>query len=92
MTQGMEKTHGDLPVEVEELDVQVQPTPSVQHRGKTKGSAKRTKNFDPLEDLLVCSAWLNVSKDLINGANQSRGTFWSRVHAYFEKHKKNTIC
>jgi hypothetical protein len=33
MTQVMEETHGDLPVEVEELDVQVQPTPSVQRWG-----------------------------------------------------------
>jgi hypothetical protein len=86
MTQGTQETH-DFPVQVEELDVQVHPSQGVQRRGRTKGLAKRTKNFDPKEDIIVCSAWLNVSKDPINGANQSRTTFWSRVHAYFEKHK-----
>ncbi|KAG2642249.1 hypothetical protein PVAP13_2KG200258, partial [Panicum virgatum] len=55
----------------------------------TKGS-KRTKNFDWKEDEVVCSGWLNISKDPINGANQSHSTFWSRVHAFFEEHKQTT--
>ena len=71
----------DLPSEVQEVHVEVQPSRS------TKGS-KRTKKFHCKEDEVVCSGWLNVSKDPINGANQSRSTFWSRVHAFFEKHKK----
>lgn len=37
MTQGMEETHGDLPDEVEELDVQVQPTPKCSTPGENKG-------------------------------------------------------
>jgi hypothetical protein len=80
MTQETQLNH-DLPFEVEQLDVQVQPCQGVECPRRTKGLAKRTKNFDPKEDLNVYSAWLNVSKDPINGANQSRGTFWSRVHA-----------
>jgi len=80
----------DLTFQAEQLGVQVQPSQGVKRRRTTKGLAKRTKNFDPKEDLIVCSAWLNVSKDPINGANQSRGTFWKRVHAYFEKNKKTT--
>jgi len=31
-----------------------------------------------------------VSKDPITGANQSRSSFWGKVHAYFEEHKKTT--
>jgi hypothetical protein len=52
----------------------------VQASRSTKGT-KRTKNFHWKEDEVVCSGWLNVSKDPINGANQSRSTFWGRVHA-----------
>ena len=44
----------------------------------TKGS-KRTKNFHWEEDEVICSGWLYISKDPINGANQTRSTFWSRV-------------
>jgi len=39
----------------------------------TKGHRK--KNFHYKEDELVCSGWLNVSKDPINGANQSNQPF-----------------
>jgi hypothetical protein len=67
-----------------EVGVEMQPS-----RG-TKGS-KRTKNFNPKEDEVVCSGWLNISKDPIQGANQSRSTFWSRVHVYFEEHMKEHI-
>jgi hypothetical protein len=74
MTQETQLNH-DLPFEVEQLDVQVQPSQGVERPRRTKGLAKRTENFDPKEDLIVCSAWLNVSKDPINRANQSRCTF-----------------
>ena len=49
---------------------------------------KRQKNFDWKEDEVVCSGWLNVSKDPIHGANQTKSTFWGRVHAFFEKNNK----
>jgi hypothetical protein len=64
-----------------EVDVEVQP------RRGTKGS-KKTKYFNSKEDEVVCSGWLNISKDPIQGANQSRSTFWSRVHVFFEEHMK----
>lgn len=53
-----------------------------------KKVSKRTRNFHFREDEVICSGWLNISKDPINGANQNRATFWGRVHAYFEMHKK----
>jgi len=49
---------------------------------------RRSKIFHFLEDEVVCSGWLNASKDPIHGANQNRNTFWGRVHAFFEKNKK----
>jgi hypothetical protein len=73
MTQGTEGTY-DLPAEVEQLDVQVQLSQVVEPHRRAKGLPKGTKNFDLKEDIVVCSAWLNVSKDPINGANQSRST------------------
>jgi len=36
---------------------------------------------------VVVSAWLNINKDPVHGANQSKGTFWSRIHTYFEENK-----
>jgi len=40
------------------------------------------------EDEVICDGWLEVSKDPIHGANQTRASFWKRVHAYFLKNKK----
>ena len=68
--------------DTQEVDAQVQPS-----RSTSKGS-KRSKKFHWKEDEVVCVAWLYVSKDPINGANQARDTFWGRVRAYFEEHKE----
>ena len=54
----------------------------------SRPNSKRSKNFDLKKDLVVVSAWLNVSKYPVHGANQSKQTFWSRIHDYFEKNKK----
>jgi hypothetical protein len=52
--------------------------------GKEK---RRTKNFNVDEDKLLVSAWLNVSLDLIQGTDQSKSTYWSRIHQYFHINK-----
>ncbi|XP_015695031.1 glutathione S-transferase T3-like [Oryza brachyantha] len=85
-----DETHvtNDIPSEAEPQGVLHSPV--VQPRRIKKGVAKRTKNFSQKEDEVICSAWLNVSKNPITGANQSRSTFWSRVHAYFETNKTTT--
>ena len=70
--------------EVDQVEVEVQAS------GARKGS-KRTKKFDPKEDKVICSGWLNISKDPIHGANQTKEGFWKSVHAFFEKNKKTTI-
>jgi len=77
----------DMACEAQLVDEQVQPQQGAGRRTSTKGSSKRTKNFDDDEDIAVCSAWLNVSKDPIHGANQTRSSFWGRIRAYFEEHK-----
>jgi len=62
----------------------------VQGSRSTKGG-RRSKNFHWQEDEVVCLGWLTVSKDPINGANQSRTTFWGRVHAYYEEHNETAV-
>jgi hypothetical protein len=59
-------------------------------RSAKKGTAPRKKNFHWKEDEVICSAWLNVSKDPLLGANQTRSSFWGRVHAFFEEHKETS--
>ncbi|XP_062195305.1 glutathione S-transferase T3-like [Phragmites australis] len=39
------------------------------------------------EDLLLVSAWLNISMDPVVGSNQSLGAFWQRIESYFHEHK-----
>jgi len=80
-TQQIEQTA----TEAQEIDMEgsvVAPRPR-----SSRPNSKRSKKFDPKEDLVVVSAWLNVSKDPVHGANQSKGTFWSRIHSYFEENK-----
>ena len=52
-------------------------------------NAKRQKNFIPDEDEIFVSAWLNVSKDPVQGANQSHSSFWRRIYDYYETHRKS---
>ena len=61
----------------------------VQFVGSVGTKVKRAKNFNSDEDEIVCSAWLNASKDPLHGANQNRSRFWGRVLAYFDEHKRN---
>ena len=65
-------------------DVEVEVVPP----SRANKVTRRSKKFHFLEDEVVCSGWLNASKDPIHGANQNRNTFWGRVHAFFEKNKK----
>ncbi|CAN6167018.1 unnamed protein product [Urochloa humidicola] len=61
--------------------------PSIQHaRVTTKSSQGRSKNFRE-EDILLVSGWLNVGMDPIQGADQTHGTLWERIHDYFHANK-----
>lgn len=47
----------------------------------------RSKNFSIQEDMLLISAWENVSLDSIKGPDQKQTSYWSRVASYFDEHK-----
>ncbi|XP_052154887.1 glutathione S-transferase T3-like [Oryza glaberrima] len=51
---------------------------------------KRTKNFSGKEDEGLVSAWLNVSKDVVQGIEQSRCAYWKRIYDYFHANKDFT--
>jgi hypothetical protein len=68
-------------------DNDVQEVEEVEASATQKKFSKRTKNFFFKEDEVICDGWLKISKDPIHGANQSRASFWRRVHAYFVKNK-----
>lgn len=48
---------------------------------------RRTKNFTKQEDEMLISAWQNVSLDPVTGVDQTKGTYWQRIHSYFMSHK-----
>ncbi|BAT02079.1 Os07g0554400 [Oryza sativa Japonica Group] len=39
------------------------------------------------EDVLLVSAWVNVSMDAIQGADQSRSAYWNRICDFFHANK-----
>jgi hypothetical protein len=90
VTQGTQQTSNDVSSEVQDDVVEVEATEVAGRRRAGKGASHRTKKFDKDKDIVICSAWLNVSKDPIHGASQTRLSFWSRICAFFEKNKTTT--
>ncbi|XP_062083610.1 glutathione S-transferase T3-like [Humulus lupulus] len=70
-------------------DLESQYTPSNPEEGSSRKTKSRKGNFSTEEDNLLVLAWLNTSMDPINGVDQSKYSFWSRVHEYYEKNKKS---
>ena len=65
----------------------VNPMPAKPAKPRQGGlGPKRLKNFSTKEDEILCSAYLNVSKDPIVAVNQSTGSYWARITAYCEEH------
>jgi hypothetical protein len=62
-----------------------EPLPS--QSGKKTGH-KQTKNFRPTEHEIICSACLNVSKDLIIGVNQTMQCYSVRIIEFYNGNKK----
>jgi hypothetical protein len=71
--------HDDTPASIE---IPTQDDPHGARKEK-----RRTTNFNIDEDKLLVSAWLNVSLDPIQGTDQSKSTYWSRIHQYFHANK-----
>ncbi|WVZ78110.1 hypothetical protein U9M48_025873 [Paspalum notatum var. saurae] len=63
------------------------PTQPRTKAGKGKNVSRRGGGFNKEEDAIICSAFLNVSKDPITGVNQSSGGYYKRMHEFFEAHK-----
>ncbi|WVZ54709.1 hypothetical protein U9M48_005467 [Paspalum notatum var. saurae] len=59
------------------------PSTKPKKGGKGKKVSQRGKAFSKEEDRVICSAFLNVSKDPITGTNQSSGGYYQRMHDYF---------
>jgi len=96
------QAYEDVQVEagVEEVEVQagahveaveVQSSASGKRPHVPRPNAKRQKKFILDEDEIVVSAWLNVSKDPVTGANQSHSSFWCRISNYYEAHRKSFL-
>jgi hypothetical protein len=88
LTPHTQETSTELPSEFVADVVELPPAEVSGGRRAAKGASHRTKKFDKDEDIAICSAWLNVSKDPIHGTNQTRLSFWGRIRAYFDQHKK----
>ena len=50
---------------------------------------KRTKNFTPIEDVLLCRAYVNISQDPIKGNDQKIGVLWENIYTKFIELKKD---
>ncbi|XP_031259110.1 glutathione S-transferase T2-like [Pistacia vera] len=54
-----------------------------------ESNSKRSRggNFTAEENLLIVSAWLNTSLDVVQGNEQKHKTYWARLWEYFHKYK-----
>jgi hypothetical protein len=75
---------GSWAVETETLQGGSAPAPCANNQKRT---AHRERNYSTREDEALCSAYLNVSKDPIVGANQTGKAYWQRVHDFYHEHK-----
>ncbi|KAF0926660.1 hypothetical protein E2562_027009 [Oryza meyeriana var. granulata] len=63
------------------------PSLKSQRGAKKKNMSRRETAFTKEEDLVVCSAFLNISKDPISGVNQTSSGYYKRMHDCFNEHK-----
>jgi hypothetical protein len=59
--------------------------------GKKQAQEKRVSHrgtaFTKEEDSVLCSAFLNISKDPITGVNQNMDAYYKRIYDYYHEHK-----
>ncbi|XP_074325073.1 glutathione S-transferase T2-like [Apium graveolens] len=53
----------------------------------TQQKKGRAINFSTEEDILLVSAWRNISMDPIQGSNQTHQTYWERITAFYDQNK-----
>jgi hypothetical protein len=56
-------------------------------QAKQKNVARRGSAFTKEEDTVLCSAYLDISKDAIVGVNQNTGAYYKRIYDYYSEHK-----
>jgi hypothetical protein len=66
-----------------EYDSEFSESPLAADMNSQTKSKGRSKSFSEEEDMLLVSAYLNVSKDAIAGRDQKDGRFWERIHKYY---------
>ena len=75
---------GAMPNEQASKEIPTEASPPLKIGNKNK---KRTRNFSEKEDILLASAWLEVSMDPVQSIDQTRSSYWQRIHEYYHKHK-----
>ncbi|KAF8393072.1 hypothetical protein HHK36_021313 [Tetracentron sinense] len=63
------------------------------HMSTQSSQPKKTQrgvNFTIAEDVLIVSAYLNISLDAVSGNEQKKEAYWNRVFTFFQKHTKNS--
>ena len=72
-----------------------QPPPQTQSQNQQEAAkskkGRRSKNFLIEEDMLLISAWLNISMDPIQGNNQTHSCYWDRIWKYYNENKKRSF-
>uniref|UniRef100_A0A0A9DVW5 No apical meristem-associated C-terminal domain-containing protein n=1 Tax=Arundo donax TaxID=35708 RepID=A0A0A9DVW5_ARUDO len=52
-----------------------------------KRKKKGARNFSEKEDILLVKAWLEISQDAVHGNEQSRTSYWQRIHDHYHSYK-----
>ncbi|KAJ1258458.1 hypothetical protein BS78_10G076600 [Paspalum vaginatum] len=65
------------------------PSSSKKKGKEKKGVSSRGASFTHEEELLLCAAYLNVSRDPIVGTNQTSETYWQRITNYYNENRKH---
>ncbi|XP_047076243.1 glutathione S-transferase T3-like [Lolium rigidum] len=64
-----------------------QQSPVEQSILSVRTNGRRTKNFSDKEDDMLVLAWLNISLDAAQENEQTRSTYWQRMHYYFHENR-----
>jgi hypothetical protein len=60
---------------------------SVKKQAREKRVSRRGNAFTKEEDTVLCSTFLNISKDPITGVNQNMYAYYKRICDYYHEHK-----
>jgi hypothetical protein len=88
LLQEMEQTPTIQTLSKEDTTALATPTPlqkkiKADNKTKLENPKKKNPNWNIEEDKLLCSAWLNTTRDSIVGTGQKSTTFWARIHQFY---------